>query len=182
MTHISAPTVRSERRFAHLIVAPSPANRDEVAWFCVDPIGTIRRILESGLVDRFAEYEGLVHGDIDGGTAGLMTAVALFRGLRSGQEHVLTYVTDPLWTYTYPVPHRIGLDPPTRRAAYPDSVFVAYTDTREIARRRAMELVAQAGADHQPLGLIYNWEWVLRSKDDPSLPDEYETRYGERIW
>jgi hypothetical protein len=133
-------------------------------------------------VDRFAEYEGLVHGDIDGGTGGLMMAVALFRGLRSGQEHVFTYVMNPTWTYTYPVPHRIGLDPPMRSIAYPDSVFVAYGDTSDNARRRSVELADQVGAEPRPIGLIYNWEWVLRSHDDPILLDDHKTRYRERIW
>jgi hypothetical protein len=45
----------------------------------------------------------------------------------------------PAYTYTYPVPHRIGLDPPSRRAAYANSVFVAYVETTDLARRRAIE-------------------------------------------
>jgi hypothetical protein len=182
MAQARTPTVRSDRRFATLIAAPSPANRDEVTWFAIDPVGTVRRILESRLVDRYAEYEGLVHGDMDGGTGGLMNAVALYRGLRAGQDHVLTYITDPIWTYTYPVPHRLGLDLPTRRAAYADSVFVTYADTGDNARRRSEEIATQAGSEHRPIGLIYNWEWVLRDQTERTLPDDHEARYRERIW
>lgn len=190
MTVPEFPLDRSDPRFGHIVAAPAPEDRDALAWLCVNPHGTIRHILAGGLVDRFAEYEGLVHGTcIPNGTAGMMSATALFRGLkrpmiaRGFDMSVLAYVLNPLQTYRYPIPHRVGLDPPLREPAYPDSVFVVYADVSEAARERATRIAERVGGIHfAPRGMVYNWEWVLASENDETLPASFNDRYLERMW
>ncbi len=191
MVDFETPTVRSDPRFANVVAAPALEDRSRTILLCVDP-ATIRQILATGdrEADRYAEYEGLVHGGIQGGTAGLMNAVALFRGLLrpmtvSGQDaHMLAYVQNPVQSYTYPVPHRIGMDEPTRVPAYPNSVFVAYADISDHAREHAGSVIGSAAAEFEApaAGLVTGWEWVLKSPDDGTMPDNHETRYLERVW
>lgn len=188
MPLVTSSLERSDRRFGNTVVAPSPVDPHQAIRYCVDPL-TIRLLLSSGDVDRFAEYEGLVHGDIPGGTAGLMASSTLFRGLQrpmtaaGNDEGILIYVMNPLNTYRYPVRHRVGMDGPTKEDAPRESVFVAYVDDSPPAAQRAAEIVRVSSYEGvAPVGLVYDWEWVLRSSNDGTFPDNYETRYLERVW
>ena len=146
-------------------------------------------MLERGWADRFAEFEGLVHGTaIPNGTLGLMIAAALFRGLRrpmiadGHDENILVYVTNPMQTYRYPDPRQMGAAPPAKEPPYPNAVFATYAEVSETAKRAQAIAAANGGTHLNPMGMVYDWEWVLASVDNPAFPSDFKTRYLERMW
>jgi hypothetical protein len=135
---------------------------------------------------KLGEYCGLVHGDtlestpdgpVDGGTDGLMGAVALYRGIQ--RPMIDPGLDSDIYVY---VTKRLTGAGPIRIARPKDSVFVTYA---EIGARASNQLDewSKSGAKCAGLdGIIHNWEWVLWAPLDPHLPDRHEARYQDRIW
>lgn len=139
------------------------------------------------LLDKIAEYSGLVHGVLglqEFGYDGLLEATALFRGLRRPlNEHgedgnFLVYVSSPPTTYHYQ--NRAGLlasNPlPRRKPRFNgrDAVFVTYVHPLD-----EPEVLDPGTKAH---GYVRYWEWVAADPQNAELPDRWNERYKGRLW
>jgi hypothetical protein len=83
----------------------------------------------------------------------LLHPTAIFRGLREeGEQEWLCYASLPTEAYHY----RTG----QQRPAWPGQVFLVFVDD-----------------DH----IIYTWRWEPADPNDPRLPENYTTRFDERV-
>lgn len=171
---------RSRRETPNVVLAPAPHAREDIIELQADP-GLLQAYVDRGLNYRLGEYCGLVHGNVreqlssdqwveHGGTLGLLAATALFQGVQrpldrvANDEDVYAYVTSPGWSYAYPQRSRHGDFGPLRIPKPDNSVFVTFASIREGQNR------------------ILHWEWTLASPKEPSLPDQYATRYYRKVW
>lgn len=181
--------MRSNRETPNIVIASAPWDRDEQINLYANP-STLRRLVDGNLNAKLGEYAGLVHGNcqeiasgsgelIDGGTEGLSSAIALFRGIKRPRldiekdEQIYVYVLNPARTYIY----RREEDAPRRAEKPVKSVFVVYVELQE-----TLKSAEKAPSDIEIKGVVHFWEWVMASGDDKSLPKDHATRYDERVW
>lgn len=104
------------------------------------------------------------------GWGGLKHTHAIFKGLRRPMNgdgvdrNVYIFVVSPKYTYRYEA-HMVCTA--KRHAAPKSSVFVGYVVFDD---------------DILEKGKVVNWEWVLADSRNPSLPENFDTRYDEKVW
>ncbi len=191
------PSVRSDPASPNFVFAPSPSDPNTIIRLFANP-STIQTMLRDARNSAIGQYAGLVHGrfvvrseageETVGGTAGLMKAVALFRGIKRPRLQggldgkVFVYVTNPGVDFVWPERVRSGTEHgPTRMKPPLNSVFTTFVvfDEDSIAAEKAAMAARGGGPVH---GIIHNWEWTLASPAEPRFPDEFATRYEEKVW
>jgi hypothetical protein len=146
-----------------------------------DP-STVRRFEDGRLNAKIGEYCGILHGGVPGGTAGLMAASSLFKGLErpcikiGRADEIYAYVVNPDCTYIYPRNAKMSGAGPSRQSKPLRSVFVAYVDLSPT------EVPLGSGVKISGSGSILFWEWVLADAANPNLPADFENRYAQQIW
>lgn len=178
------------------IWARSPTDRDEYVRLV-----TNKSWIESLPGDQFgsvlAQYAGHILGYIttrDGRdfvctrhSSGLMSAYALFRGLRRNlinhdlDKRRYVYIRNPVRDYGYEESTRAQRGH-IKRPKPIDSVFGVYVEFGEDAVQQAQD----GYGDHMPedvKGVIHKWEWLTPlDLSDETLPEGFATRYDERVW
>lgn len=180
---------------ANLIWARSP--EDPHHFIClVAPPSVIRPMQDDHMNAAIGQFCGLIHGNIVlpmNGTApapstvGLVGAHALYRGLRrplieyGRDSDFYAYTMNPPRSYIYPIQDRNKGLGPVAVEKPKDSVFVTYVDFAQETLDRHMADM-QLNDDSDVRGVIPWWEWVPASGEEPFLPEDYGTRYGEEVW
>ena len=171
----SASSSMSSKDTPNIVLAPSFEDKNKRISLRVLP-DLIAQYDKDNFRAKLGEFAGLVHGNIEDGTFGLLEAKALFKGIKRPCIHtnhdadVYVYVTNPSFTYTYLGIPRYGKKPPKKIQAPNDSVFVTYVTLNKETD--------EFGA----IGRILDWEWVFRDKDDLEYPFEYRVRYDKQVW
>lgn len=144
-----------------------------------------------------AQYAGHVHGHItirqdrefvcQKVSNGLMSAYALFRGLRRHlidhrlDERRYAYILNPSKDYGYEE-SRAAQRGHISKPKPLDSVFAVYVEFGEDAVLKAREWYGQY-LPNDTAGVVHKWEWVSPlDPSDESLPAGFATRYDERLW
>lgn len=199
-------SVRNDPEAPNFVWAPARDDRNLAVRLFVNPI-TIRQMVDDHRNAGIGQFAALIHGSITytslGGMrrrealGGLQNAVALFRGISrpmagSGTDRhpiidfhddreVYVYVTNPGSDYVWPSQRRFSPLGPQEAPKPEASVFATFVVFDKGVIASAVEAIREAGGG-QVDGIVQNWEWTLASAKDPSLPDDFENRYEERLW
>jgi hypothetical protein len=164
---------------ANLVWARRPDDSAQFMRLRVDP-EVVRQFVDDGRNAGLGQYCGLIHGAIKDGFPSLVRANALFRGIQRPMidfDHdgqVLVYVANPPHTFEYPAVNRFNDRDPAPGAKPKNAVFVVYV--------RLIKEGAGWTESDDVSGEILNWEWVLGHAPDYRLPEDYDTRYTEKVW
>lgn len=93
---------------------------------------------------------------------------------------VYVYVMNPAHSYDFPESTRhseVGARPSAKPK---ESVFVVYAEMKDVAYEALIDLPEELRGEI--VGTINYWEWVMDSPADLTLPENFETRYHERVW
>lgn len=160
---------------------PSPDDRRALVQFRVDEI-TLRSLAEIRSYNKVFEYFYNVCGKLPPVNnigcheddqafpdhwGGIKHAHALFKGINRPyvdgdlHEEIYIYIVAPKFVYKYVV----DMACVARREDAPENaVFAIYVRFDE------------------GVGVIISWEWVFSDPRDGSLPDNFDDRYGSRVW
>ena len=156
---------RSDRSKPRTVLALAPGDRTEFISLQVS-VSTLVRVIDDHLNAKLGEYAGLVHGDAyEGGTDGLLIAVALFQGLRRPvvdrgiDESIYVYVLDPPHNYNFPNHYKFGdagfMNQGPQRVAKPESsAFVVYADIPKAANQSDLGAPLRSECQHPRNSLI----------------------------
>lgn len=191
-----APSPASDPSKPQFVVAPSPADPNKPVILFTHP-ETICLMLGDTRNAAMGQYAGLVHGEIlaqteagetySAGTGGLAQAIALFRGIKrpcvqNGTDSLIhIYVTNPRVDFMWPEDRRYSARGPMRLAPPKMSVFTTFVIFDPDMVRKHRDAIDASGGGPVD-GIILNWEWTLASPTDRRLPDEFDSRYEERVW
>ncbi len=171
----STSSSRSNKDTPNIVLAPSFEDKNKRISLRIMP-GLIAQYDKDNFRAKLGEFAGLVHGNIENGTFGLLGATALFKGIKRpciNKNHdadVYAYVTNPDFTYTYVGIPRYSKKPPEKIQAPNDCVFVTYVTFNK--------KTDEFGA----VGRILDWEWVFRDKEIPEYPYNHKVRYDKKVW
>jgi hypothetical protein len=145
--------------------------------------GTILRLEDDHVNAKIGEYLAIICGFGSQETVGLLSAYALFQGLKrpciqlGRDDEICVYVMSPEFTYQYPAEVKNSESGrPVRRPKPDRSVFVAYADLKP------GEYTTKSGKKFATAGSILFWEWLLADRDRPEMPADYNDRYTRKLW
>lgn len=169
--------------FPNLVEAPSPTGPRQSCQYRVakeDAVKAARAARRTPVFDFWSMVVGVpprVMGSApnDGDLTSLSLAHACFKGLQrpvasdNAGENILVYVLKPKFHYVFAPRMTCCAD---KQIVPDDLVFVVYAKLDEPFNEFT----------HSVKGILTHWQFVEADSNDPSLPVDYEGRYGRQLW
>jgi len=177
--------------------APAPEDRTRAVKLFADP-NLMAQLRGDHRATAYHQYFGHILGktsfvDQDGSRrtiadVGILEqSIALFRGLlrpfnENGDDkegHI--FVSNPKHDYAYNADRTSESGRPLQVVPPHDSIFATFVRFgEEIVAPHRQEIKSFGGNDVG--GIIVGWEWTFCAPSERSLPNDFATRYDERIW